>query len=170
VEKIGVKLIGLTLDSIVEILKELAGEDFDEPVVPIEECNLQKIASSLKTPFLRPDKKNQKYNFCHKAALLFCFLIENHCCSNTNKRLAVVSLGTLADINGYYLDISDIKLYALAMSVTLLAKYGLFNEAVEEVELRLVDALETRAGRPLGNKQRKELKGEFIKFMSTRII
>jgi prophage maintenance system killer protein len=154
----------------ISILEELKKRGYDEPVSDIEDCDIAKLSSSIKAPFTIGNEIRTNEDFCLKAAKLFCFLIENHCCGNSNKRLAVVSLGTLFDINGYLLEISDIKLYGLAMSVTLLSKYKLFDKAVMEVKDALLDAMVTKKGRPISQEQKQKMEKEFENFMLTKVL
>jgi death-on-curing family protein len=159
--------IGLTFDSVETAVQTLQSKSFEEPVPSFSFCNLNKLESSLKTPFQRPILKSERSDFCEKAALLFCLLIENHAFPNANKRIAVVSLVTMADINGYKLNMSDIRLYAMAMSVTLLAKYELFNEAVDEVEKMLEDLLSRKPGKPMGANKVNQLRNGFKQFLKS---
>ncbi len=158
-------IIGLTLESIEGSVEKLRTQNFAEPVPNFYQCNLLKLSASLKSPFQRPEKKSQIENFCQKGALIFCFLIENHPFPNANKRIAVVSLITMADINGYKIIVSNIRLYAMAMGVTLLSKYNLFNQAINEVETMIKDTITRKPGKPISKKRRKRLKSEFENFL-----
>lgn|GEM_PF-1660698 len=52
-----------------------------------------------------------------KAAVLFHSLAKNHAFHNGNKRTALISLIYTLHVNGYYLNISDDKLYELVLGV-----------------------------------------------------
>lgn len=161
-------MIGLTFDSIVGVIEILQQKkDFDEPVPPFSQCDLNKLESSLKSPFQRVRNNEGKEAFAEIASLMFCFLIENHPFPNANKRIAVASLVTLADINGFRLNVSDIRIYAVAMAVTLLSKYNLFQEAVSEVKAIIFDSLESKPGKPMSKKQQGLLEKEFKAFLNT---
>jgi len=165
-------VIGLTLDSVASIVHNLKRHeiDFNEPIPQFEECNLGRIASSLKTPFLRPlTSSDKKERFCFRAAHLFCLLIENHCFPNGNKRIAVTSLVTFGDINGFdFSRLKEFELYALAIAVTFLGKYELFNAAISEVKQKLLDNVERKRGRQVPEGELKKLKKEFKEFMISR--
>jgi len=161
-------LIGLTPDSIIGVVNKLQAQSFPEPIPPLTECDYTKLSSALKTPFQRPIQSTFENDFCEKSALMFCLLIENHAFSNGNKRIAVACLHTLADINDLRIDISNIKLYALAMSVTLLAKYHLFTEAVFEIKTAIKDALRKKPGPSINKREMQLLKDEFLQFLKQK--
>lgn len=166
--KIAKMLIGLTPNTIAGIITLLKKRDFQEPVASLEECNLVKLSSSLKTPFLRPDLENKSENFCEKATHIFYLLTENHCFSNSNKRIAVVSLVTFADINGYKINTTEVSLYALSMATTLLTKYGLVEEAKYEINKVITDSLTKKSGQPLKKNEIIAMEKEFIEFMESK--
>lgn len=161
-------LVGLTPSTIDGIITLLKQRSFEEPVATLEECNLTKLASSLKTPFLRPDLENEAKNFSEKATHLFYLLTENHCFSNSNKRIAVVSLITFADINGYKISTSEVSLYALSMAITLLTKYGLVEEAKDEIYIVISNSLTRKPGSAINSKEKIEMEKEFIEFMESK--
>lgn len=162
-------IIGLTPDSINGFLKVLSLKDFDEPVSSFNELDLKKLSSTLKTPFLRPQEKiNNQEEILRTAAHLFCLMVESHYAINGNKRLAVVSLYTFLKLNGYILKTSEVRLYAIAMAVTWLSKYGLFQEAKEEVFLFLSGESVLNKGPKINIDERKKLQEEFIRFMQSR--
>lgn len=163
-----IEIIGLTPDSVNSIVDEYREKEFDEPMPLFREVNLGKLCSSLKTPFLRPSRyETFEKELCYKASCLFALIIESHSFPQGNKRTAVGVLVNIGINNGYRFNLSDIKLYACAMGVTLLSKYGLFDEAVEEIYHLLLDSLQKQPGKPLSRITRNELKKEFEKFMIT---
>lgn len=160
-------LIGLTPDAIEGIISKLKQKKFEEPVASIEECDLAKLHSSLKTPFLRPDLNSKSQNFCEKAGLLFFLLTENHCFKNSNKRIAVAALVTLADVNGYKINISEVSLYALSMAVTMLAKYNLVDEAKYEITKMIEVSLTKLVNSPQSDHEKSQIEKEFIEYMNS---
>jgi len=161
-------LIGLTPDTLAGIIVLLKKRKFEEPVASMNECDLTKLSSSLKTPFLRPEIENKSEDFCEKATHLFYLLTENHCFSNSNKRIAVVSLITFADINGYKISTTEVSLYALSMATTLLTKYRLIKEAKYEINKVISDSLTRKSGPPLSKTERIEIEKEFVEFMNRK--
>ena len=163
-------IIGITLDTVAKIALDLQSSKLsDEPSASLDECKLGSLASALKTPFLRPASMVNNEEIAEKAALLFCLIIQNHSFVNGNKRVAVAALITFLNINGYITNVSDIKLYAYSMGVTLLSKYKLYKEAVTEIKDMLMDTLEKKKGKPTSSIDRKALNSEFIRFMQSPV-
>lgn len=154
-------MIGLTLDSVREHLISLSQAQYDEPVPAFETINKHKLASALKSPFLR---ENPERNILLTSARLFCQIIESHCAANANKRLAVVCLFSVLELNGYELNVAGVRLYAVAMAVTWLSKYGLFEKAIEEVYELLKNETEKSKTKP-DSQFLLKLEEEFVMFM-----
>lgn len=163
-----IKIIGLTSDSVNSIVDDYKERKFDEPMPLFREANLGKLSSALKTPFMKPNRYGTfEEELCYKASLLFALVIEDHCFPQGNKRIAVGVLVNIGINNGYRFNMSEIKMYACAMAVTLLSKYGLFEEAVDEICSLLTDSLQKQRGKPLSNTTKTKLKQEFETFMVT---
>jgi prophage maintenance system killer protein len=161
-------IIGISVETIKGILIRLKEEKYEEPTPHISEGDIGKLASSLKTPFQRPDISDPRKNFCNKSAWLFFLISQNHCFPNGNKRLAVTSLITLCTINDFELEISEVTLYAYSIAVTLLSKYRLIDTAVSEVCQLLEDNIVEKKSK-LKPEQKQDLEIEFQKFLITRI-
>lgn len=163
-----IELIGLTPDSVNSIVDDYHGREWDEPMSSFKEVNLGKLSSALKTPFLKPNKYNSfEEELCYKAALQFALIIEDHCFPQGNKRTAVGVLVNLGINNGYRFEVSEIKLYAWAMGVTMLSKYGLFEEAIDEVFSILLASLKKQPSKSLSTSTKRKLRVEFQAFMTT---
>lgn len=154
-------MIGLTTDSVKEYLISLSNQKYDEPVPYFEQIDKQKLISALKSPFLR---ENPERNVLLTSARLFCHLIESHCASNANKRLAVVCLYSVLELNGYRLNVTGVRLYAVAMAVTWLSKYKLFEKAIEEVYDLLKNETE-KSKEKIDQEFLSQMEKEFVEFM-----
>ncbi len=157
-------MIGLTLDSIKGILPVLKKQSFDEPVPDFSEVDIGKLTSALKTPFLR---KHSSHEILHIAAHIFCLLIESHSLPNANKRMAVVALFNFLRVNGYEIFASNVRLYAVAMAVTWLSKYQLFDKAIDEVFNFLKEETK-KSPMVIPKEQLDELEQEFVTFMGQK--
>lgn len=158
-------LIGLTPDAVAGIIDKLNSKKFDEPVASMNDCDFEKLVSTLKTPFQRPKHDNHAQDFAEKASLLFYLLTENHCFKNSNKRIAVTALNTFAKYNSFTINISEISLYGLAMAITLLAKYHLVKEAQYEVMIRIKESLSRQIPESFSNEEKKLMEKEFEDFL-----
>ncbi len=162
-------MIGLTTVSIRKYLQILNKEKYGEPVPSYEELDLAKLASTLKTPFLRSIATiTIPTSILKTIAHFFCLMVESHYAPNGNKRLAVISLYSILKLNGYVLKTSNVKLYAIAMAVTWLSKYGLFDQAVEEVFLMLKDETQIDLENKIDPIEKKKLETEFVRFMQSK--
>lgn len=162
------RLIGITVTSIVGLIEKLQKAKFSEPIYGIDHCDHKKLESSLKTPFLRPQKASFIEDFIEKGALLFFLLIQNHCFENANKRIATATLITYAQNNNFNLGVSEISLYGLSMAITYLSKYGLKKEAVFEIENMLRENIVKIPEQPTQEKELKRMYVEFEDFMLNR--
>ncbi len=162
-------MLGITPALLKSSLEVLAKEKHGEPVPQFYELNLSKLASTLKTPFLRPIRESSSSASILKIiAHFFCLMVESHYAPNGNKRLAVVALYSMLQLNGFILKTSNVKLYAIAMAVTWMSKYGLFNQAVEEVFLMLKNETKVDDKNGIDPIERKKLEKEFNEFMRSK--
>jgi prophage maintenance system killer protein len=90
-----------------------------EPIPNIDAEGIEKVKSSLLTPFQTYDGRLLYKTFNKKATALFYFLVKNHCLQNGNKRMAILSLSYFIFINRRSFDISNNCLYALAKKTAL---------------------------------------------------
>jgi prophage maintenance system killer protein len=99
-----------------EILKvaQIIHKQSGEPIPDIGIGGREKIESSLQTPFQTFAGKSLYLGFYNKAAILFYFLVKNHCLQNGNKRMAILCLSYFSFINKKKFDISQREIYNLA--------------------------------------------------------
>lgn len=157
-------IVGLTPDSINGFLKVLSNKQYGEPTPNFSDLDLDKLISALKTPFLRPQDENNNDSDLKIFAHLFCIMVESHYAPNGNKRLAVISLLSVLKLNNYALETTDVRLYAIAMAVTWLSKYDLFEESTEEVFSFLKNECVKKPNR-ISDRERSRLEKEFVDFM-----
>lgn len=89
----------------------------EEPYPSINECNTDRLESSLIAAFQTFDGSFLYKGFRLKAAVFFYCMIKNHPLNNGNKRMACLSLAYLADKNGYRLLIPADKFMGIAKIV-----------------------------------------------------
>lgn len=132
-------ILGLTDETVKIVIDYLYSQEhkFEEPMESFESCNKNKLISCLKSPFLRPQKKDRFEDFLDKSAMSFYLLIENHPLINGNKRLAVHCLLMVAYVNNYSIETTNIRLYAFAMVITYLNKYVSKDTVMEEIDVFL---------------------------------
>ncbi|MDO5561768.1 MAG: hypothetical protein Q4G02_03295 [bacterium] len=134
-------ILGLTLDFAEFLLQQLHDRyklSLGEPVFLLDQADLHKLNSALKSPFqLLANLEN-----CHLeqmvvaiGARLFCGLIQNHSLLNGNKRSAVLFLYAFCLLNGFTIkDFNEDALYQLAMQVNKLVEEKTFSQALIETE------------------------------------
>lgn len=74
----------------------------------------------------------------------------------------------MSDINGYKISTSEVRLYALSMAITLLTKYGLVEEAKDEIYTIIFNYLTRKPGSAINSKEKMEMEKEFIEFMESK--
>jgi prophage maintenance system killer protein len=160
-------MIGLKDNDVGVIIDFLQTRNYDEPIDSLENCNKNKLVSSLKTPFQRTDLDDGREDFIDKSSEIFYLLIENHCLPlNGNKRVATQCLLVLADINGYRINSTDIRLYSMSLVITYLSKHSVAkDEITEDVKDFLRETLEIRVENLIQPSTIKALKRQFKKFL-----
>ncbi len=90
-----------------------------QPLPQLHESQYSKVESCLKTPFQSFARKDLYRGFHVKAAMLFYLFCKNHTLTNGNKRMACLTLGYFAYINGKELTIPDQSFYPIAKEIIL---------------------------------------------------
>jgi len=162
-------MIGLTSNNIELIIEHLIENRVGgEPIDQFSLCIKPRLLSALKTPFQRPDCKDEIETFIDRAARVYYSLIINHPLpSNGNKRLATQALLVLAYLNDFHIKTTEAQLYAFPFIVVYLSKYVRDKDLIfKEIEEFIRESLVERPNKIL-EKQKRILEAEFNDFLMT---
>jgi death-on-curing protein len=113
------KTYKLSLEEMEFIVHRLAQEllVWNEPIPDFSTRFDNILESCLEIPFQTFGKKVLYKGIVGKAAMLLYLLVKNHPFKNGNKRIAVTALLVLLHKNGKWLEVSQQKLYNMAVFV-----------------------------------------------------
>ncbi len=112
-------LVQISVAQVESVAHSLARElmEWDEPIPAFDTRFPDRLESCLKTPFQKFSGRSLYRGIVGKGAILFYLMVKNHPFQNGNKRVAVMTLLYFFYQNGWWLTVSNDKLYIFANEV-----------------------------------------------------